>query len=408
MESPNLARGIQLLEIGRIKEAIPFLQKALQDDFHNWNTKYYLALAYYNTNDYNNAEKLSNTLLEEEPNNPAVFFLKSKIELQKDNLNKAIEHIDIAISIQPYDSDFFAQKSLIYLHKKDYINGLDNANHGLSIDAKNSICLNLRAQFLTKLNRVEEADNTIENILHDNPEDEHSHANVGWVELEKGNHKKSMTHFKEALKLNPNFEYARNGMSTAIKAKNILYKAFLKYAFWMGNKSTKIQWIYILGIYFAYRFSIKVLSEAGMTYMVIPLVIAYLLFALGGWIMEPLSNMILLMDNYGKYLLNKVEKQSGIAFSILFFIALLSGILFLIIPNRYFLLITITSLCSLLPLPRAFLQNSKKAKLFGVCYGALMILIGLFGPLFNISIYSTGFIIFILMMAFTWVGNLFK
>ena len=46
------------------------------------------------------------------------------------------------------------------------------------------------------------------------------------TETMKGNNKKALEHFKEALQFNPNFEYARQGMSTALKSNNFVWKAY--------------------------------------------------------------------------------------------------------------------------------------------------------------------------------------
>ena len=100
-------------------------------------------------------------------------------------------------------------------------------------------------------------------------------------------------------------------MVTAIKSKNKVYNLYLRYSFWMSKQSGKNQWIFIIGIYIAYKISEKVISASGYTFLLIPLIIVYLLFALGTWIMEPLSNMLLILDKYGKYLLDKKEKLSG-------------------------------------------------------------------------------------------------
>jgi tetratricopeptide (TPR) repeat protein len=262
----------------------------------------------------------------------------------------------------------------------------------------------MRAQILTKLDRVDEATETVEDILYDNPEDSYSHANVGWVELENGNNKKALEHFKEALQLDPNFEYAREGMSTVLKSKNFFYRWYLKYSFWIAKQSSTNQWAFIIGLYVVYRVSFKVLSENDMTYLAFPLMLAYLLFALGGWIMEPLSNTILNFDSYGKYLLSKNAKISGFIFGTLLVLGLISIVAFYLLKIDYALVLAATFICALLPLSRAFLLNSKKAQMIGISYGVIMIVAGIIGPFF-VDIYTVGITVFIMMMAYTWVGN---
>tara|TARA_R110000796_G_scaffold37722_3_gene95066 strand:- start:13751 stop:14974 length:1224 start_codon:yes stop_codon:yes gene_type:complete len=404
MESRNHERAVQLFELGKYKDAIEYFQKAIPEDPNNWTSKFYLAISYINLDNYDEAGFITDSLLEEQPNNPDVFYIKAKILLHKDNFKEANKFIDIAISINPYNADYFGLKAGLLLHEKKFEDGLAKANEGLKIDPKNAYCLNLRAQLLTKLNRIPEADQTVENILFDNPEDSFSHANVGWVELENGNTKKALNHFKQALQFNPNFDYAREGMSTALKSKNFIYSWYLKYSFWMAKKSSKNQWIFVIGIYVAYRIGAKVLDVAGMTYLIIPLIITYLLFALGGWIMEPLSNTILNFDSYGKYLLDKKQKASGYTFGILALLGISNIALFYILGIDYCLTLAIAFICALIPFPRAFLMPKKNSKIFGIVYGVAMILVAFLAPFFT-TLMTTQIIIFIMLIAFTWLGN---
>ncbi|WP_394747858.1 tetratricopeptide repeat protein [Spongiimicrobium salis] len=408
MESPNLQRGVQLFDLGRYQEAIPFLQKGIAEEPDYWVGRFYLAVCHFNTEKYDEALEITNALLSENPNEPAIFSLKAKIAFQKERFKEALQHINTAIGLNPFEADHFAVKSSILLQQKKFEEALEMANKGLELDAKDSYCLNLRAQALTKLKRIDQANETVENILYDNPEDAYSHSNVGWVALESGNTQKALDHFRQALFLNPNFEAARQGMSKALKSKNFIYRWYLKYAFWMSNQSSKNQWAFIIGIYVAYRILIKVLDASGLFYLAIPLIIAYLLFALGGWIMEPMSNTILNFDRYGKFLLGKDERLSGYAFGILLFLGLFSGALFYLTNNDYALLFAITFICTLIPLPRAFLEYSKKAKWFGLGYGSLMLAIGLLGALFTNDFLLLETIILIMLIAFTWIGGLIK
>lgn len=404
MESKNLLRGIQLLDLGRFEEAITYLQHAISENPDDELAKYNLAICYFNNSEYAKASKLADGLLQYNPNDPDLFSLKAQIALHQDRDNESMEFIEQAIAIDPYNANYFGLKSGLHLNTKDYESALEYVNKGLSIDPKNSYCLNLRAQILTKLDRIDEANETVENILFDNPEDTHSHANIGWVELENGNNKKALEHFKEALQFDPNFEYARQGMSTALKSKNFAYNWYLKYSFWIAKKSSKNQWAFIIGIYLVYRFGFKLLNSSGMSYLAIPLMIAYLLFALGGWIMEPLSNTILNFDKYGKYLLDKSEKLSGYTFGGLLVLAVSAILFFYFLNIEYALVAAVTFICALLPLPRAFLLNDGKGKTFALAYGILIISVGLLGPFLTTN-FNAGIGAFILMMLYTWIGN---
>jgi len=403
MESSNLQRGIQLFELSRYEEAI----KYLTEDIESWTARYYLALCYYNLGSYTKSQDLADNILSENPDNEGVFFLKAQIAIAQDKKKEALSFINQAIEINPYDADAFALKAGIYLRLKKYDVGLEMVNEALQLKPTNSYALNIRAQLLTKLERIEDASKTVEDILLENPEDSYSHANVGWIALENNDTQKALVHFKEALQHNPNLEYAREGMSTALKSKNFIYSYYLKYSFWISKKSSGGQWGFIIGIYLVYRFSFKFLTEQGLTFLAIPLVIAYLLFALGSWMMESMSNMILNFDSYGKHLLDKNEKISGYLFGALSLLGILSITIFYTLDLAYFLPLAVAAAAALIPLPRAFLLQTKKARVAGFLTGAIILSIGFLGLLFYPDAVTVSIAAFFTMVVYTWVSNIF-
>ncbi|WP_298517225.1 tetratricopeptide repeat protein [uncultured Kordia sp.] len=405
MESKNHLRGVQLFELGRFQEAITYLSEAVSESAYNYPSKYYLALCFFNINNYERATQIIDELLQETPNEGNLFFLKGQIASRLGKLQDAIDLADKSIELDPYQAVYFGFKGALLMDKKKFEEALHFVNEGLQLDPKNSTCLNMRARLLTRLNRKEEANQTVEHILYDNPEDDYAHANVGWVSLENGDTKKALHHFKQALQLNPNAQYAREGMATAIKSKNLLYKWYLKYAFWISKQSSRNQWVFIIGLYITYRLGIKVLEASDLTFLIIPLVILYLIFVLGGWIMEALSNTILLGDSYGKYLLTENQKYSGYAFGGLTLAGILAVIAFLTFNNPMYKLWGFTCFCTILPLPGSFLRSSKKTRMIGLCYGIAMLCVGFFGILFTPDIMLVGGIVLGMMVLYTWLFN---
>ncbi len=402
----NFQRGYQLFEIGRFSDAITYFKKTLSEDIDHFEAKFYLAQSFLQLNESEKAKDLIQGLIGITPNYSGLYFLLSKTYLQEDDIEKSLESIEMAISLDPHDEDSFGQKSYILLHQKKYEDALYFADEGLKLNAKSRSCLNARATALTKLKRKEETKITIEHLLNDDPENAFSHANVGWSHLENNNIEDASLHFKEALKLDPNSEYARDGMLTTIKAKNRLYNLYLRYSFWISNKSDKHQWMYIIGIYLVYRLALKVLSYSGLTILTIPLVILYLFIALGTWIMEPLSNTILLFDKFGRYLLSKEDKLSG---QIMFSLMLISFICYLgnfIIHSDSLILISVGCLAAILPLSRSPLAYSKKSRLFGYAYGILILVIACAGSFLDFPYNTLLLTIGILFVAYTWLGNL--
>ncbi|WP_047546528.1 tetratricopeptide repeat protein [Psychroserpens sp. Hel_I_66] len=405
MESPNLERGIQLFEIGRYKDAIPYFQSAISENIDNYTAKFLLANCFFQVDNIEKAFSLTLDLRQDQPNDPGIYFLLSQLYLHKENDKEALIQINKAIEMDPYNENYFGQKSYVLLYQKKYAEALDFANEGLRVNAKSIFCLNARTTALTKLKRKDDVTSTISNLLGDDPENAYSHANAGWSYLENNNTPQALIHFKEALKLNPNLEHARSGMLTAVKSKNKIYNLYLRYAFWMGNKSEKNQWIFIIGIYLVYRFSVKMLSATGMTYLAIPLIIVYLLFALGSWIMDPLSNMLLLFDKFGKFLLDKREKLTGQVMFGLLCASLLMLVGSLITKNESFTILCLTFLAAILPLTRGCSSEKKNPRLINIAYGSIMILIAIVGTAIGMPLGDIGLAVGIMFIAYTWIGN---
>src|SRR5205085_1539069 len=79
------------------------------------------------------------------------------------------------------------------------------------------------------------------------PEDAFSHANQGWTLLHEGKPRKALEHFREALRLEPEMEFARLGIVEALKARNLIYGLMLRYFLWMDRLGGTVQWVIILG-----------------------------------------------------------------------------------------------------------------------------------------------------------------
>lgn len=402
----NYERGFQLFEMGRYKDAISYFNASINADVNNFEAKFLLAQCFLQTDDVVKSKALAIELRSTEPNYSGIYFLLSQIFFGEKNIKLALENIDTAIGLDPYNENYYGHKAFILVHNKKFEDALHLANEGLKINAKSRSCLNVRATALTKLNRKKEAKATIETLLNDDPENAYSHANVGWSHLEHNDVPKALTHFKEALKLDPNDSFARDGMLTAVKAKNKIYNLYLRYAFWIGNKSEKNQWMYIIGIYIAYRLSVKLLTATGLSILAIPLIIVYLLVALGSWIMEPLSNMLLLFDKYGKYLLDNNSKLSGRIFFSLLVFALSTFLLNFLIGYEYLVLISISCIAAILPLSRSPLNSNKNSQIISYSYGSIIILVAVVGSIISYDYGTLLLIIAIMFVAYTWLGNL--
>ncbi|MBI1371243.1 MAG: tetratricopeptide repeat protein [Phycisphaera sp.] len=233
-------------------------------------------------------------------------------------LNKADRYRDAeiaamqAVHLEPGDPHHYALLSMILLNRKQWQAALNAAEVGLQADGENVDCLNFRAVALTKLGRRDEAGQSINDALRRRPDDPHSHANMGWTLLHEGKPNEAMPHFKEALRLEPNMEWARLGIVEALKARNIVYRSMLRFALWMGSLSAQLQWGLIIGLIVVINIigSIKTDNpyvEIGVNV----LIFGYVMFVMLSWMADSLFNLIIRTDPFGRLALSDAQKRNS-------------------------------------------------------------------------------------------------
>jgi tetratricopeptide (TPR) repeat protein len=404
----RLAKVDILIQQKKFAEAEQILKDLLAKDACNIQFLALLAEVMLQQDRLEAAESIIDNAIGLSPDSPYLFYIKSRTAIQQDDYGGAEENIRQAIQLDPYDADYFAWLANIKLSRKQYKEALELADRSLEIDAENLLGLNTRSTALLKLNKSEESFNTIEGALREDPNNSFTHANYGWALLEKGSHGKALEHFKESLKNNPNYAYAQEGMLEALKASNPVYRWFLKYAFWMGNLTSKYQWGVIIGFYFGMKIlrNIARSNEALQPYLT-PLVILLALFAFSTWVINPISNLFLRFNAYGKFLLDKKEKMSSNFVAASFAICITGLLLYFILTDERFLTVAVFGFAMMLPLSVMF--SPAKFKYSLVVYAAAMAVTGILaigltfatGDIFNslTPVFIFGFI------AFQWVAN---
>jgi tetratricopeptide (TPR) repeat protein len=407
-EDNRLSKVEILIQQKKFADAEKILSNLLTEDPNNIHILSLLAEVNFQQDKFDKAISIIDTAIALSPDASHLFYIKSRIAIQLDKLSEAEKHIYQAIELNPYDADYLAMLANIKLGRKEFSEALETANRALEIDAENLGALNARSAALNKLNRSEESFETIEGALREDPNNAYTHANYGWGLLEKGDHKKALEHFKEALSNDPTFEYAQSGMLEALKATNPVYRMFLRYCFWMSNLTARYQWGVIIGFYLGFR-ALKTIArnnEALQPYL-IPLIIALALIAFSTWVIAPISNLFLRFNKYGQFLLDKKEKLSSnfVAVSLGAFIVGL--LLYFVLSDKKMLTIAVFGFAMMLPLGTMFSPSKNKYGL--VIYTIALAVAGFIaigltfwtGEVFNLMtvVFIFGFV------AFQWVAN---
>jgi tetratricopeptide (TPR) repeat protein len=324
MTEQIIQRATLLIEHKRFEDAERELRLVLASDPNHPYALALIGLSRTELGKHDEAIDYLKQALGQQPDNSYFLYLMGLVYLRKGKQKEAEKFLLSAISFDPHNADYFGVVALIKLQEVQWEEALTYANRGLQADPENLVCLNARSTALLKLNRKEESYQTIKEALHNDPHNSYTHANLGWGLLERGDHQQALESFREALKLDPENEHAKAGLVEALKARYWFYRVFLKYVFWMTKKNSKYQWVIVLGLWFGVRF-LNSLSESNpeIAPFAKPIIYLYVAFALSTWLVDPLSNLFLRLNVYGRYALTRDQIRASTFTGIGFVIAIL-------------------------------------------------------------------------------------
>jgi tetratricopeptide (TPR) repeat protein len=355
------------------------------------------------------ANSILKQCLQYDANNDYVFYLLAFANYQDSNNQLALNYLTQALAIFPYNAGYFALQAHIRLEQNEFGFALNAANEGLAVDAESVSCLNARSTALFRLNRKEEAYETINEALELDPEDYSTHTNYGWHYLEKGKYKNATNHFKEALRLNPNYAYAKQGYKAALKSRMPFYRWILQYSLWIGRQQRSVRIGIPVGLWLLVNIISSVKNNPFLKYLGLSVLIVYILFVIMSWLGSAFANLYLLFTPHGKYILDKSERYSAIAVGVFMGLGILLLIpAFTINENLFVLAAIVASLampCNELAFPIKLFKGS--GRLISV---HIMLILGIatcISMFVNIDVATFfGVIYFIFFVGFMWTSSL--
>ena len=330
--------------------------------------------------------------------NAFLHYYRARFLTFLSNYKKALKSIDQAIEIDPEEADYYGQKALILFNMDKKKEAIEWARKGKEEEPDNSFCSNVLSMALGASGDTSQAEEVLGELLEDDPENAFTHTNMGYTWLRKGDVKKAKEHFREALLIDPEYEYARGGMMEAIKGSNFLYKKFIDYTIWMEKKTSGNRWAFLIGLVVVVK--------------VIPLLIPfYLIFLLWVWFAEPIADVILYFDTYGRNLMNEEELLITRINIVLLFASLVGGLIAVPFISRAYIGVALSSFAALVPMHGIASRELLRNKVILALFAGAFIFLGVSASLLDLSGgdgsgYGAGLILAII--AYTGVGNIFK
>ncbi|HSN89079.1 MAG TPA: tetratricopeptide repeat protein [Thermoanaerobaculia bacterium] len=304
----GIARSSLLIEQGRFDLAEQELRRRLTEQQDDALAHALLAFCLMKQSRLSEAEREAREAVSLAPDEPFGHFHLGQILDERDRLDEAASAFQEAMRLDPEDPDHPAALASIRVQQRRWNEALELVERGLQLDPDHSGCTNLHAMILSQTGRTEEAHATLDDALAREPENALAHANRGWTLLRESRPQPAIEHFREALRLSPSMEYARIGIVEAMKARNPIYRPVLRFFLWLGSLEGKSQAWLILGLFFG----VRLLRQLARTYpatapVLYPLIFLYAAFVLLTWIADPLFNLLLRLDRFGRLALSREQ-----------------------------------------------------------------------------------------------------
>jgi len=243
--------------------------------------------------------------------------LQSRILSQLERHGEALTLAESAVAMDPGEAGSWIAKSIALIGLSRWKDAEEASRTALSLDSDNEAASNLLAHTLRMQNRLDASEEESRRRLERNPENAFSFANAGWASLQRGDVKGAENHFKEALRIDPNMAYAKDGLKQSYRARSAFFRLYLKWAFLLQRFSEKNRVLVIIGLVFGFRI-LRNLAASVHPLLVIPVVVIYYIFVFGSFISGALANFFLLRDPVARLSLEPSEKVEGAVMGVLF------------------------------------------------------------------------------------------
>ena len=269
----------------------------------------------------------------------------------RDHLREAETAIEQALELAPWEADYYSLLASIRFDQRRWPAALEAAERGLELDAEHTGCVNVRAMALVKLGRRAEAGAALGDALSREPEDALTQANQGWTLLEQRQPDKALEHFREALRLDPNLEWARGDRRGTQGAALVVSPdaALLP----VDAAAERRQWGVLIGLMIAQ----KVLASAvppALAPLGTILFWCLIVFVLLTWTADPLFNLLLRLNRFGRLALSREQIRPSNWVGGCLFLAVVALIAWAVSGDGRFSLAALVSGCLVLPVAGEF------------------------------------------------------
>jgi tetratricopeptide (TPR) repeat protein len=305
----NLQRGIILRLQHRYADAQTYLAKAIEVRPDLAAAHFQMALCYI---DWGKHEKQALIYIDRaialNPREASFFAAKAVLMGNMNKHGEAMRLADEALALDSENINGLNVKTRSFSAKAKWREMEASARRTLEIEPGDEVATNFLALALRQQGRREEGDKITAELLARTPENAWAQTNAGWSALEAGNYRQANSYFLCALRLEPDYEDAREGLLHSINSRLVLYRIYVRInsLYNRFDVTTRVGIVALWCILYHYtsRYLHHTLGHVGGEIMWFLMIVYFTVFACG----REFGNFFLLLHPFGRHALSRDDK----------------------------------------------------------------------------------------------------
>ncbi len=234
MADPDLVR--RLHDGGRWKEALRVARRILAIHPGDSYTLYYAASCHKRLGHRWRALRFARRAVAADPFDKRMHIGLSLVYAWREMPRRAILAMRDALALDPEDIATHRAHARLFVDLDRYEEAIDAARGGLRLEPHDTDLLDTLAISLSLLGKHAAAEGVTRTVLHRDPEEQTAHARLGWIGLTGGSTRAAEENFREALRLDPHDDHAREGLLYALRSRFIVYRALFRFVLWVHSR----------------------------------------------------------------------------------------------------------------------------------------------------------------------------
>ena len=329
----SLERALALCDLGRLDDAEEALRKALHEDPDDPIAHGILALVLLDLDRADEALQAASTTIALAPDLSLGHTASAQALLSLGRFDDAEASANEAIRIDPEDPDPWVLLTAADLGRGRWPDALSAADKALALEPESESARGLRAVALA-MSRGADWQEAADQTLAVAPDSALAHAFSAQAYLARGGEREAAEHFREALRLDPESEFAQAGLADAMKAEHPLFKPLFRFFLWQERLSRGWKIALTVGPILVVR---ALRPAADHNPLVIGLIALWIAFVAVTWLSVPIANVALRFSAVGRAVLPADQKRSSTAFLVFVGAALLAVVLSLTVSSGFVL-----------------------------------------------------------------------